>query len=434
MLVALPAGAANNWYVRPSSVGSNNGTSWSNAWSISSIAWASIQPGDTVWLAGGTYTTALNSGKAGTAGNPITFKRVLSTDSVPVAAAGWSSAFDSQVYWNMPSTMAITLSHPYITIDGRVGAGAATTAYGIKIKHDSSYYGALNLEAANDIVQYIETEGVGLAVFEQGRGSCSNSVTIGWDSAATNSAIRYNYFHDTDTLIYGNADGLVIEHNTLSRSGGNGSTGSYCHGNIFYLNGTNSTGGIFRYNDLSQYDDEGIILTTYSGAASNWKIYGNVFHDGHTNPYVSNYPRGIEFYSGLVTTGYEIYNNTFANLNLGGIINQGVSSCTSCFVRNNISYNAGIDAIGTQSNNLTSGFSFVNMAGQDYHLSAATSAGYSLSTSLPAGCTVGINCYNLDMDGKTRGADGVWDIGAYQVGTVSSGNPAAPTGLVASVQ
>jgi hypothetical protein len=76
----------------------------------------------------------------------------------------------------------------------------------------------------------------------------------------------------------------------------------------------------------------------------------------------------------------------------------------------------------------------VNMAGQDYHLSVATSAGYALSGTLPMGCSAKTNCYNIDMDSRTRGADGVWDIGAFEFGTNSAGNPAAPTGLVASVQ
>lgn len=45
----------NNWYVRPSggSYGTEDGTSYANAWDgFSNIVWASILPGDTLWVAG----------------------------------------------------------------------------------------------------------------------------------------------------------------------------------------------------------------------------------------------------------------------------------------------------------------------------------------------------------------------------------------------
>src|SRR5437763_886648 len=50
---------AANWFVRPNGAtyGSGNGSSWTNAWSgFSSIAWGSVACGDTIWIAGGTYT------------------------------------------------------------------------------------------------------------------------------------------------------------------------------------------------------------------------------------------------------------------------------------------------------------------------------------------------------------------------------------------
>jgi hypothetical protein len=428
--------AAKNWYVRPSTAGLNNGTDWSNAWSISSINWTSVQPGDTIWLAGGTYITQLTPGKAGTAGNPITIKRVLSTDTAQTQVAGWSSSFDSQIVWNYTSAAALNLNKAYITIDGRVGAGAGTTPYGIQISHGHAYPGAIDLEATNLTVQYVETIGAGLATYEAGASGCSNGMTFGWTSSPTNSYVGHVYLHDTDTTLYGNADGLVIERSVFTRTGGNGSSGNYCHGNIFYLNGTDGTGGIFRYNDISQYDDEGILITTWGGSASNWKIYGNIFHDGHANPYVSSYPRAIEFYSGQSTSGFEIYNNTFANLVGGGLNSDGMSNCTSCYVRNNLAYNAGIDSLpgAITSNNLTDSTNPFVANGSNYHLSAPTSAGYTLSSTLPTGCTVSTQCYNTDSDGKTRGADGVWDVGAYEYGTASSANPTAPTGLVATVQ
>ena len=92
-----------NWYVVSGGAGSKTGANWSNAWDAGGISWSSISAGDTIWLAGGSYASTLAVGKSGVAGNSIQIKRVLSTDSVPTSAAGWSAAFDSQVIF--PTTV-----------------------------------------------------------------------------------------------------------------------------------------------------------------------------------------------------------------------------------------------------------------------------------------------------------------------------------------
>ena len=63
LLLAGSADAA-NWYVRPGGAGSKTGTDWNNAWNLSGtggIAWSGVSAGDTVWLAGGTYSTEANN-------------------------------------------------------------------------------------------------------------------------------------------------------------------------------------------------------------------------------------------------------------------------------------------------------------------------------------------------------------------------------------
>src|SRR5208337_5568291 len=95
--LAASASAA-NWYVRPGGAGSKTGADWNNAWDVGSIGWSSVSGGDTVWLAGGTYTSQVHPTSSGrSTNNPIYVRRVQAADSVPVAAAGWNTSFDNQV-------------------------------------------------------------------------------------------------------------------------------------------------------------------------------------------------------------------------------------------------------------------------------------------------------------------------------------------------
>ena len=76
--VSLSYGA--NYYVDNAANGSNNGTSWANAWeSFADIYWANVQPGDTVYISGGTtskvYYETLVVGASGTNGAPVTITK-----------------------------------------------------------------------------------------------------------------------------------------------------------------------------------------------------------------------------------------------------------------------------------------------------------------------------------------------------------------------
>ena len=78
VLTCLTA-TASNWYVDGRAKGANNGTSWLDAWTnVTAIAWAGVQPGDTVWLSGGangqTYVGRLDISKDGEETKPITIR------------------------------------------------------------------------------------------------------------------------------------------------------------------------------------------------------------------------------------------------------------------------------------------------------------------------------------------------------------------------
>ncbi len=67
-------------YVDKNATGGNNGTSWTDAWeSFADISWGSIQPGNIIYISGGTdstiYYEELHIGDVqGTAAYPITIR------------------------------------------------------------------------------------------------------------------------------------------------------------------------------------------------------------------------------------------------------------------------------------------------------------------------------------------------------------------------
>ena len=85
-----------------------------------------MDPGDTIYVAGGTYGP-LNINDSGTAGNPITIKRATVADQG--TQTGWNAAYDTRVIIdgggaNCAICIGTTVNSNYITVDG-------ATRYGI---------------------------------------------------------------------------------------------------------------------------------------------------------------------------------------------------------------------------------------------------------------------------------------------------------------
>jgi hypothetical protein len=76
LLLSFPL-YATDWYVNKNANGSNNGTSWTNAWQLfSAINWSVIKPGDFLYISGGidslVYEETLSPACSGTASNYVT--------------------------------------------------------------------------------------------------------------------------------------------------------------------------------------------------------------------------------------------------------------------------------------------------------------------------------------------------------------------------
>ena len=115
---ALPA----SWYVDNALVGGNNdGTSWTNAWrSFAAINWTTVQPGDTIYISGGTstqtYTDIVTIGKSGISGNPIT----IAVDATNPSHNG-TVIFNYNYCGNSCTSTGLTINQNYIVLSGSVG-------------------------------------------------------------------------------------------------------------------------------------------------------------------------------------------------------------------------------------------------------------------------------------------------------------------------
>ena len=426
---------AANWYVRSTQQGANNGTDWNNAWSLGTINWLSVAAGDTIWLAGGAYSDRLHPNKSGASGNPIYIKRVLSTDSVPTSAAGWTSGFDSQVVIQPPGTSPISWSGnnqvgSWVVIDGRIN-------YGIKAKCPDladGFAGAVSFGYACANVHDVtltHLDLAGPATDSSGYNFAGNIAGINfhtWDGGSyapisnvvTNSCAIHG-FPNLLMILGQNTHHLTFEYCDFYD---NNSASPNIHANMCYLDGTHDV--IFRYNKVHAWQVEGIGFG-HATNPLNWYIYGNVWYD-QLNPVATCF--------WMLSTGTNgpvyLYNNTFYNVTItsGQARSQQFSSSSQS--RNNTywasSWNNG-SKIADEDYNFSSGSTagshsinngsnpFVNPAVKDFHIISTVGATYPRNNGVSLGSP-----YGADMDGRARGADGAWDIGAYEYG----GGP-APT-------
>jgi hypothetical protein len=419
---------AATYFVRSGAAG--NGTSWANAWgNLSSISWSSLNAGDTVCVAGGSYSGSISTGKSGANGNPITIKRALASDpTCGSGTSGWNAAYDAQVV----TTGTISIAHNYVTIDGAVWNGISLT-----VPNPTSYYQAISADAAtsNVTLRYIEANGPNApgttSPVAQHADHRSLDITYWTGSdwgAQTNWTLQYVNLHGAcnNFVIYG-AVNMVIEHSRFADSGTSDSTN--CHPNVGNLGSNTSV--TFRYNEIVNWQVEGLMFLS-GGTGTGWYIYGNVWHD----PMPGSYPRFIEAQESSQTA--YVYNNTFANLYyLCASTSNGGTWSGSTMARNNLYYGnnfatCGISGEDYAASNATTG----ETHGQNgitsalfVNASAKTVAGYHLASATTAGQNLG-SPYNIDYDGNSRST---WDRGAIEFDS-SAASPQPPTSLNALVQ
>ena len=322
-----------NWYVRPSSTGANSGADWNNAWSNSTIKWSSVHPGDTLWLAGGSYTGGLSVGASGSSGSPITINRVLATDSVASTTVGWSSSFDTTVALSraisLPACNYVTIDgrKPYNATVGKTGVSNAGITVNISLSGGDGINGATTGSLTNDIVRNVSLIGpYASASNPSGGGGISGINVCNSAHAVTNCT-----FHGISIVGTGEAvraaawNGVVIEYCYTANDGKQHEDVEYSYP---------SSNCIWRFNQINNSPNDGVFFEF--GGAANWSFYGNVYYNSAFWFIVTKAANGS------VYGPMYIYNNVFmcpsANTS-AWVSTNGAAMTGSSQVFNNIFFN-----------------------------------------------------------------------------------------------
>jgi hypothetical protein len=412
-LAAISSQAAER-YVRQGASGNGSGSDWANAYTALP---SSLNRGDTYYFADGTYGGRTFSDNAsGT--TPITIKKCTAADHG--TEVGYNAAYcDGKATIN--GTWAFT--RPHYVIDGATRNEANWkdhAAYGFTVsggfrasRLDGGHVGGdcsadnitiRNVHVGNTSTSYASSNGqFYIAGFGGGSVACENwtisrvlaqNVEIGIQCAG--------------------CKGLLVEHSYWYIGWAKESIRGQVHASDMTVRWS-----IFE--DSCQKDPADAtsgctaeigIWDGGDGAFDNVKIYGNVFYkttSEHNSDAVILVGGGPNW-AGSPTNNSLAYNNTIAGYQSGSAriqINGG--SGNTC--RNNVWYGVS-SAVGTgascntsTSNVTLTGTPFINYAGGNFQLSAATVAGVALPSP-----------YNTDLRGIARGGDGTWDLGAYEYG------------------
>ncbi len=296
-------------------------------------------------------------------------------------------------------------------------------------------------------------------------------------SPTNNLYVGHSWIHDVgdtqfqsninDSSANSNGSGWIIEYNYISRDH-TGDQANGAHSEAFSSTVQNMT---VRYNYFQDILSSGVITDASGGNpdVGPWFVYGNIVFWTDNAVMTSNSTASglgdgfVSFFGGTVHGTSYIVHNTIANLGVQPHCSeQGVacamyylyasgSGSASWVIENNLVWNAHGSCVynggaswtitsdynshyggpaGTMSNcgsnaqTVSNTNPFVNWDGSgtqlvpyeslDFSTTTDTSAGNDIFSSLPAGCTPGVNCMNVDMNGKVFGSSGTYDRGALQ--------------------
>jgi hypothetical protein len=450
LFLLTPECRAANHFVRAGAAGSGSGVDWTNAFTDLPN---SLVRGDIYYVAAGTYKPHFfNDADSGTSIIEIRAATVADHGT----STGWSDSFAGQATFASgsatPDGAIFEFGTDYYLINGQVRGSDWQSGYGLHVSDTNKnapesvvLIGNRNPGFAHDInLSFVDVEGSHNqddSFNEQGVEALNGSFNLTFQSSYIHDLGNTNFMLRGPALQTGMGTGnnIMIQNNWIARDFSDPNHhGEACSCSEGLKNFT------IRYNYFEDIEGTAFVATP-SGLSFNtgntgngpWNIYGNVFffQTARTGCGVGS---AFQFFDVTFTGDLNIYNNSFANINSticpsngsAGFLIQGgsnpanlqglnvqnnlwfngdafvadntCSTCASVTWSNNAYFSTNVtDSDGAKQ--VGSGNPFVGSATNNFRLASATVAGATL-----------LAPFNTDVDGTTRGVDGVWDRGAFE--------------------
>jgi hypothetical protein len=420
---------SNTHYVRSDAPSGGDGSDWGKALQILP---GSLERGHTYYIADGTYGSyTFDDAESGT--QYITIRKATASDHG--TDIGWDSSYgDGQVVFD---AAALAFNTGYYDFDGQVGGGpdnwktghgfVFTSPAGTNIAYISMSSGVSNMYVHHAFF----TQTGNTEAYPVGGHGFYDSGTL------SNSLFEYCYFDNLGGLpfFFREGSGNIIQYNYLGNICGQSvyDVNQHCEGVVIhgmsnthfrwnYVADCPSSGGFVK-NDVESSDsiriygnvfENGFPINCNTGPCTNWRVFSNTFHSFGGGPVGGDGAYGSDnyFYDNIM------YGASFLGQLRGSHDYNWFSSCSGlrCTMNSSAHENVCVDCVSGCDSITETLNPFVNSTGdtpEDFRLSAAIIGQNGYDVCQLDSCA-GENKYNIDVFGSIRGADGTWDMGAYE--------------------